>query len=139
MTASSEMPTAQATVADPALSPPGLRSGFRLLLQHLGDHLDLLRLETGQELARFGAVLGCWFALALFLQMGLMMGLTLLVASYWDSEYRTHTIILSGAVLLGGVLYCLWQMKRLGKNAAHRFSASSQQWQRDLKLIQELI
>ncbi|MES2683705.1 MAG: phage holin family protein [Pseudomonadota bacterium] len=139
MTATTATPAVAAMNAGPTESPPGLRSGFRLLLDHLGDHLDLLRLELGQELSRFGAVLGCWFALALLLQLALMMGLTLLVASYWNSEYRTHTILLSAALLLGGLGYCAVQLKRLGQGAATRFIASGQQLKRDLDLIREMI
>lgn len=124
---------------DPAATPPGLRAAFRVLLQHLGDHLDLLRLETRQELSRFGSVVICWVALALVMQLFVMFGLTLLMASYWNTEYRTHTIVISAALLLGGALYCVVKLKNLGTKAAERFKASGQQWQRDLKMFQELI
>ncbi len=138
-TASTDMPTVSAAAAGPVVEPPGLRAAFRLLLEHFGDHADLLRLESGQELARFGGVLGCWFALALLLQLSLMMGLTLLVASYWNSEYRTHTILAGAALLLGGIGYCIWCVKRLNTRAALRFVVSSQQLKRDFDLIRELI
>lgn len=139
MTAPTAIPAVAQADAGPAESPSRLRSGFRLLLEHLGDHVDLLRLELGQELSRFGAVVGCWFALALLLQLALMMGLTLLVASYWGTEYRTHTILLSAALLLGGLGYCVVQLKRLGRRASARFTASGQQFKRDLDLIREMI
>lgn len=139
MTASTEMPAAFAAPAVPALEPPGLRGAFRLLLEHLGDHLNLLRVETGQELGRFGAVLGCWFALALLVQLGLMLGLALLVAHYWQTEYRPYAIAFSVAVIAAGAGYCLWQLKQLSQRAAQRFLVSGQQWKRDLDLIRELI
>lgn len=136
---STDAPAVQPAPSDPAITPPGLKASLRLLLQHLGDHLDLLRVETGQELSRFGAVVLCYVALVLFIQLGVMMGLTLLMASFWQTEYRTHTILFSALVLLGGAVYCVLQLKRLGRQAANRFSASGQQWRRDLKLLQELI
>ena len=138
-TASAATQAESASLAGPAVSPPGLQAAFRLLLEHLGDHLDLLRLETGQELSRFGGVLGCWAALALLVQLILMMGLTLLVASYWNTEYRTHTILFAAAVLLAAALYCVLQLKRLGQRAGQRFNASGQQFKRDLDLIKELL
>lgn len=138
-TAPAAIPAAPENLADPAVKAPGLKASLRLLLEHLADHLDLLRLETRQELSRFGGVLGCWAALALLLQLILMMGLTLLVASYWNTEYRTHTILFSAALLLGAALYCVLQLKRLGARAAQRFSASGQQFKRDLDLIRELL
>lgn len=134
-----EAPGLQPAASDPAVNPPGLRGSLRLLVQHLGDHVDLLRLETGQELSRFGAVVICYVALVLFVQLGLMMGLTLLMASYWNTEYRTHSMAFSAAVLVGGVLYCVIKLKQLGARAANRFSASGQQLRGDLKMFQELI
>ena len=133
------MSAESAALAGPVGDPPGLQAALRLLFEHLGDHLDLLRLETGQELSRFGVVLGCWAALALLLQLILMMGLTVLVASYWNTEYRTHTILFSAALLLGAALYCVLQLKRLGQRGAQRFSASGQQFKRDVDLIRELL
>lgn len=139
MTAPAETSSVQTSPAGPVLEPPGLRGAFRLLLQHLGDHLDLLRVETSQELARFGAVLGCWFALALLVQLGLMMALALLLAHCWQTEYRPHAIGFSVALIAAGAGYCLWRLKQLGQRAAQRFALSGQQLKRDLDLIQELI
>lgn len=138
-TASSELPTAHRAPANPAVAAPGLQGAFRLLLEHLGDHLDLLRIETGQELARFGSVIGCWFALALLLQLALALTLLLVIAVCWETDYRIHSVVLSAAVLLSGAGYCLWQLKRLGAKAALRFSASGQQIKRGLDLIREMI
>jgi len=138
MAASAASPSGSAIDAGPA-TPPGLRSAVRLLFEHLGDHIDLLRLDLGRELSRFAAVVGCWFALALLLQLSLMMGLTLLVALYWETEYRLQTVLLSATLLLGGMGYCLLQLRRLGRQAAARFAVSGVQFKRDLDLIRELI
>lgn len=136
---SHEVSAVQGTPAIPAGNPPGLRGAFRLVLEHLGDHLDLMRLETGQELSRLGAVLGCWFALALLVQLVLIFGLTILIATLWNTEYRTLAMICSAGVLLLGIGFCALQMNRLGKQATQRFSATGQQWKRDLDLIREMI
>ncbi len=125
--------------ADPVAKPPGLRNAFRLLIEHLGDHADLLRLEAGQEISRLGSALGCWFALALLIQMSLMLGIALLVAGYWNTEYRSHVIAASSLSIAALVGFCTWQLKRLGAKAAKRFDYSSQQLKRDLDLIRELI
>ncbi len=125
--------------ASPAAPPPGLRNASRILLEHLGDHLDLFRLETAQELSRLGAVVGLWFMLALIVQLGLIFGVTILIASLWNTEYRTHAMLGSGSVMLAAVLYCYWQIQRIGRRATLRFAGTSQQWKRDLDLIRELI
>ncbi len=125
--------------AAPPIPAPGLRGAFRLLLEHLGDHLDLLRLETAQELSRLGAVLGCWFVLALTIQLALILGLAVLNATLWNTEYRMLAVIGSAALLLALMLFCCLQLRRLGAEAGQRFTASSQQWQRDLELIREII
>lgn len=132
-------PDVTATPASPAAAPPGLRNASRVLLEHLGDHLDLLRLETAQELSRLGAVLGLWFVLALLVQLGLIFGVTILIASLWNTEYRTHAMLASGTVMLAAAAYCYWQIQQVGSRATQRFAGSSQQWKRDLDLIRELI
>ena len=133
-------PDAAAVQAEvPAVNPPGLRNAFRLLIEHFGDHADLLRLEAGEELSRLGSVIGWWFALALLVQMSLALGVVLLVAAQWDTGYRLHAVLglaLSLAVIAG---FCMWQLKRLGARAASRFDHSSRQLKRDLALIRELI
>ncbi|MDO9453580.1 MAG: phage holin family protein [Stagnimonas sp.] len=125
--------------ANPAAAPPGLRNASRVLLEHLGDHLDLLRLEAAQELSRLGGVVGLWFVLALVVQLGMIFGVTLLIATLWNTEYRTHAMFGSGIVMLVSAAYCYWQIQRLGSRATQRFAGTSQQWKRDLDLIRELI
>ncbi len=122
-----------------ALEKPGLRQAFRTLLDHLGDHLELLRIETTQELSRLGRQAGYWLLLTQLLQLVLLFGFTLLVASLWDTAYRTHAILAAGGVLLLALLSCGWQLHRLAAGAKQRFNVSSQQWHRDIELIRELI
>jgi len=132
-------PEQSAAPITPAANPPGLREAFRVLLEHLGDHLELMRLEAGQELSRLGAVLGCWFALALLVQLGVTFGLTVLIASLWNTEYRTLAMLCSAAVLLLGMVVCWVKLQRLGAKATQRFTASGQQWQHDLALLRTLL
>lgn len=123
----------------PGVEAPGLRGAFRLLLAHLGDHVELLRLEISQELSRFGAVLGCWFALALLIQASVMLASGLIVAFAWNTDYRGHAIVGVLVVLILGMAYCLRQLQQLGARAAQRFAHSGRQLKRDLDLIRELI
>lgn len=135
--------TAPAIPAAPAIPErvpaPGLRDAFRVLLEHLGSHVELLRIETGTELARLGGMMGYWFALALTVQLGLVLGLAVLVATHWQSQHRDLAVVASAALLLAMVLFCYWQIRRLGRQSAQRFSVSSQQWQRDIDLIREML
>lgn len=130
---------AESVAPGPGIEPPGLRGAFRLLLAHLGDHVDLLRLELSQELSRLGSVLGFWFALALLIQATVMLAAGLIVAFAWTTDYRVHAIVgVLGALLLGSA-YCVREIKALGARATRRFACSGQQLKRDLDLIRELI
>lgn len=128
----------QSAIPAPATAP-GLRAAFRLLVEHLGSHVELVQLETAQELSRLGGLLGYWFALALSLQLGLMLSLGLLLAGLWQTPYRLPAIIGSTAMLLALAVFFYWQIQRLGQQSVQRFRLSGEQWQRDLALIKEVL
>lgn len=125
-------------VPDSAVEKPGIRGAFHIVLEHLGDHVELFKLEAGQELSRIATLMGMWFALAFLLELLLIFVVGVTIASLWDTAYRTHAIVGSGAVLLLATLYCVWTLKRASAQASSRFDSSSEQWRRDIALIKEL-
>lgn len=119
--------------------PPGLQPAFRVLLEHLGDHLSLLTTEAAQEFSRLAAVMASWLALALLLQLSIGLGLALVLATFWYTDYRLHAMLGSVGLLLLGFACALWQLRCAGAAAGQRFAASRVQWQQDLNLIRELL
>jgi uncharacterized membrane protein YqjE len=127
------------TAAPVPVEKPGLRAAFKLLLEHLGDHLDLLKIESAQELSRLGAVLGLWFVLLQLVQLALMAGLGIALALLWGSEYRLPAIAITAGVLVSATVFCVLRLKRLGQQGAQRFVTSGEQWRRDIAVIKELL
>lgn len=131
---------AQATplVADPA-SPPGLQQAFRVLLEHLGDHLALVTLESAQELSRLVSLTVSTLVMALLIQLSLALAATLTVALLWHTDYRLHAVLGCAVVLGLALAYAVWRLRRASAAASQRFVASRAQWQQDLILIRELL
>lgn len=125
--------------ANPGATAPGLRFGLHTALDHLGSHLELLKLESANELTRLGKVLGLWAGLIVTLQMAVVLTGFTAIAWLWDTPYRLLAIGLTfGALLLIAVVIWL-KLKALARTAPLRFAISTQQWQRDVALVKELL
>lgn len=124
---------------DPAPTAPGLRMALRILLEHFGNHVTLLKLETSHELTRLGTVLGLWVGIILTLQLALMLVSLVTIAWLWDTPYRIAAIAVSFSLLLLLTGWMWWRLKRLAQAVPLRFASSSAQWQQDLDIIKSLL
>lgn len=124
---------------NPVPPVPGLKGAFHIMLDHMGSHLELLKLEAGQELSRLGKILGLWAGIVLTLQLTLTLVTLVTIAWLWDTPYRLPAIIISMTALLL-LTALLWsRLKRLQQTANLKFAVSSQQWQRDIEVIKGLL